>query len=106
LRFGFENITVVDGDKVELSNLNCQNYTEAEIGKYKAEILAEKLRNINSQANISFHNIFIDRDNVEELLKGHDIAVNALEFKSDIPFVFDGVCKKHGITVLHPYNFG
>jgi tRNA A37 threonylcarbamoyladenosine dehydratase len=42
LRFGFENITVVDGDKVELSNLNRQNYTEAETGKYKAGILAEK----------------------------------------------------------------
>lgn len=27
LRFGFENITIVDGDRVEESNLNRQNYT-------------------------------------------------------------------------------
>jgi len=26
LRFGFEDIVIVDGDKVELSNLNRQNY--------------------------------------------------------------------------------
>ena len=32
LRFGFEHITIVDGDKVEESNLNRQNYTEKDIG--------------------------------------------------------------------------
>ncbi len=28
LRFGFENITIVDGDVIENSNLNRQNYIE------------------------------------------------------------------------------
>ena len=42
LRFGFENITIVDGDVVELSNLNRQNYTVADIGKFKAEALKER----------------------------------------------------------------
>jgi tRNA A37 threonylcarbamoyladenosine dehydratase len=32
LRLGFENLTVIDGDKVELSNLNRQNYTQKDIG--------------------------------------------------------------------------
>ncbi|MDR1380164.1 MAG: ThiF family adenylyltransferase [Tannerella sp.] len=106
LRFGFEQITLVDGDVVEESNLNRQNYTEADLGKYKAEALAGRLLAINPQAKISFHNCFIDGTNVEALIGGHDIAVNALDFKSDIPFVFDGVCKKFAIPVLHPYNFG
>ena len=43
LRFGFESITIVDGDKVELSNLNRQNYTKADLKKYKAERLAKRL---------------------------------------------------------------
>jgi molybdopterin/thiamine biosynthesis adenylyltransferase len=106
LRFGFEQITIVDGDRVEESNLNRQNYTEADLGKYKAEALAERLSAINSQAKISFHNCYIDRTNVEALIGGHDIAVNALDFKSDIPFFFDDVCRKFAIPVLHPYNFG
>lgn len=106
LRFGFESITIVDGDRVELSNLNRQNYTKADIKKYKAECLSKRLLRINPQADIRFHNTFITHDNVRELIEGHHIAINALDFKSDIPFVFDQICKEQKIPVLHPYNFG
>lgn len=106
LRFGFEDIAIVDGDKVELSNLNRQNYVKSDIGKPKAESLTKRLLKINPKANIRFYNTFIDNDNVSELLEGVDIAINALDFKSDIPFVFDELCSKKKIPVLHPYNFG
>lgn len=106
LRFGFESITIVDGDRVERSNLNRQNYTNGEVGKFKAESLAKRLLRINPKADIRYHNTFIDHDNVRELIEGHQIAINALDFKSDIPFVFDQMCKEQNIPVLHPYNFG
>lgn len=47
LRFGFEDIVIVDGDKVELSNLNRQNYEKRDIGKSKAECLAKRLQRGN-----------------------------------------------------------
>lgn len=106
LRFGFENITIVDGDVVELSNLNRQNYLMSDIGKPKAEALKERLLAINPEANITAINTFIDEDNVEELVKDMDIAINALDFKSDIPFVFDEWCQKYNVPVIHPYNIG
>jgi len=106
LRFGFENIAIVDFDKIELSNLNRQNYTELSIGEYKAETLAMRLLSINSQANITFHNCAVDENNMEGFIKDCDIAINALDFKSNIPFLFDETCKKYNIPVLHPYNFG
>ena len=34
IRFGFEKMTIVDGDVVEESNLNRQNYCQSDIGKY------------------------------------------------------------------------
>jgi hypothetical protein len=43
---------------------------------------------------------------VEVLVKGQELAVNALDFSSDIPFEFDRACQASGIPVLHPYNFG
>ncbi len=106
LRMGFETITIVDGDKVEESNLNRQNYQIDDIGNYKAESLAKRLLAINPNANIKFINEFVTLDNVESLIEGHDVAINALDFKNDIPFIFDKICSERNITVLHPYNFG
>lgn len=106
LRFGFENITIVDGDNVELSNLNRQNYTENDLGNPKAEALAKRLLQINPQANIKVHNGFIDANNLHALLQGHDVAINALDFATDVPFLFDTACQQYSIPVLHPYNIG
>ena len=53
LRLGFENICIIDGDKVELSNLNRQNYTYNDIGKFKVDALKARLLQINSHAKIT-----------------------------------------------------
>ncbi len=34
------------------------------------------------------------------------VAINALDFKSEIPFVFDEWCHKYDVPVIHPYNIG
>lgn len=106
LRFGFEHLTIVDGDVVEESNLNRQNYCMQDIGKPKVEALKERLLNINPNAKITTINTFIDNSNLEDLIKGQDIAINVLDFKSEIPFLFDECCQKYNISVLHPYNIG
>lgn len=106
LRTGFENITIIDGDGVEVSNLNRQNYTGKDIGKAKAETLAKRLLSINPNANITFRNEFITRENVAEIVSGHHLAINALDFATDLPFVFDRHCTEQGISILHPYNLG
>lgn len=106
LRFGFENITIIDGDQVELSNLNRQNYTEHDIGIDKGEAIKNRLKSINSDANIKVYNSFLTTENVEEYIKGHKIAINALDFTTEIPLVFDKLCQENNIPVLHPYNLG
>lgn len=106
LRFGFETITIVDGDSVELSNLNRQNYCEKDISKPKVEALKERLLSINSNAKITTHNCFITPDNIEKLVLGHDIAINALDFTSEMPLLFDQICQENSIPILHPYNLG
>jgi molybdopterin/thiamine biosynthesis adenylyltransferase len=106
LRFGFETMTIADGDKVEESDLNSQGYTSEEIGMFKAECLSRRLLKINPNAHITFINDFINPENVDRILAEQDIAVNVLDFKDEVTFVFDKICKERNIPVLHPYNFG
>ncbi len=106
LRLGFETMTIIDGDVVELSNLNRQNYTEKDISKPKVEALKERLLAINSEAKITIHNCFLTPENVEDYIKDHKIAINALDFTSEVPLLFDAICQKKKIPVLHPYNLG
>lgn len=72
-----------DGDKVEESNLNRQNYVKADIGNYKAEILCKRLLEINPNAEIKILHTFIDKENVEDIIPGHHIAINPLVGKSN-----------------------
>ncbi len=106
LRFGFEKITIIDGDKVQESDLNGESFDKEDIGKYKAEALYKRLLRINPEADINYLNTFIDVNNAEEMIRGHHIAINTLRFNNDTPFEFDRICSREMIPVLHPYNLG
>ncbi|PKV49968.1 ThiF family protein [Aquimarina sp. MAR_2010_214] len=107
LRLGFENFVFIDGDTVELSNLNRQNYQEEDITKSKVESITKRLLSINPNAKIEYHHLFLDPDNITDYIDGCDIAINAIDFDvEDTPFVFDEKCKEKGIPVIHPLNFG
>lgn len=106
LRFGFEHITIIDGDKVEESHLNRQNYTSSDIGRPKAECLAKRLSDINPKAHITFRNEFFTKENANDILENQDVAVEAMDDNDESAFVFAQQCKERNIPVLHPYNFG
>lgn len=106
LRLGFENITLVDGDFVEATNLNRQNYETVDIGLSKVEALKKRLSGINPVATITTENCFLDKNNLAGYLTNHKAAINALDFESVAPLVFDEECQNRNIPVIHPYNIG
>lgn len=107
LRLGFENITLTDGDIVELTNLNRQNYRSADIGMKKVDALRDRLLNINPNAHINNIGSYIEPStDISALIQEHDMAINALDFQSKAPFMFDSVCSQKKVPVLHPYNLG
>ena len=64
------------------------------------------IEDINPNAHIKYHTVPLDSENIDTLLNDHDVAINALEYQDNTPFLFDEICKKRSIPVLHPFNFG
>lgn len=106
IRLGFENLTIIDGDHVELTNLNRQNYTTEDIGGSKVEALYSRLNAINQNARIPTCHEYLDEDNILSHLRGIKVAINALDYDTAAPQYFDQKCQELGIPVLHPYNLG
>jgi len=107
LRMGFENIVLADGDIVEITNINRQNYSSSDIGRKKVDALKSRLLNINPEANISIYANFLKIEtDIDNLIKDCHVAINALDFQSKTPFLFDKCCRKKNIPVIHPYNIG
>ena len=106
LRLGFRNMIVYDGDEVELSNLNRQNYLHDDIQYAKVERLQRRLIAIDPSVNISYQKVFLTEDNVKEYIQKADIAINAIDYNTDAPFMFDRVCMEQNLPVIHPFNFG
>lgn len=78
---GVGAISAVDGDLVELSNLNRQTlYTEADIGRPKAEVAADRLGRLNSGVRFSATNAWLaSADDVEAVVQGVDFVVDAVD---------------------------
>ncbi len=100
---GFGNIRIIDGESVELSNLQRQNiYNTTDIGKRKAECASRNLSLVNPDVNYEPVIDTISQENAEELLQGSDLivdgldsfetrrAVNRASLSLGIPYVFAG----------------
>ena len=79
-RTGIGHITAVDGDMFEESNLNRQLLASYEvIGRPKAQTARERMAAINSDVKVTAVNRYITSVNVQEIIAGHDVIVDALD---------------------------
>ncbi|PWJ24332.1 adenylyltransferase/sulfurtransferase [Branchiibius hedensis] len=75
---GVGQLTVIDPDVVELSNLHRQLvHDESSVGLAKTESAAAALLALNSAATVRTHSVAIDPQNARDLLAGHDVVVDA-----------------------------
>ncbi len=81
IRSGIINITIVDGDKVEESNLNRQIITSNKnIGLAKVEVARLRGLEINPNVNIDAKELFIKEDNFDSILdKKYDYVIDACD---------------------------
>ena len=69
VRSGIGNLTIVDGDIVDITNINRQlPALNSTIGKNKSDIVAERILDINPEINLKKINEFLEPERMEEIL--------------------------------------
>ncbi len=115
---GIGHLTIVDKDKIELSNLNRQIlHWNKDINKAKAISAKEKLKLINPDIEIETISTEIKEDNVLDLIRDSTLILDAMDnfptrfvlnrasLELKIPFIHGGVWGLEGrITTIIPYK--
>lgn len=81
VRSGVANVTLVDSDKVEESNLNRQIFATVDaLGKDKVEVARQRLLSINPSAKIQVINTFYLPENASQIdLSAYDYVIDAID---------------------------
>ena len=78
-RAGVGHLVLADHDRVELSNLNRQQYRLSDVGRLKTAALTEQLRQINPYLHYEPKTIRLDAQNIPAVFSGCDIICEALD---------------------------
>lgn len=80
IRSGFTNITIIDNDIIDISNINRQLIANINtIKKNKVDVAYNNSLNINNLANIKPIAMFLDKDNINTLDKDYDYIIDACD---------------------------
>lgn len=94
VRSGFRKLTIVDFDRVEISNLNRQPYFQPQVGSKKVIALRQLLCKINPNLDLKLYDQRITRDNAEVLFKECFVVVEALDGAEDKAMLLEALAGK------------
>lgn len=116
---GIGHIGIVDGDQIELSNLQRQViHDTAGLGKKKVESALVKLKHLNPEIEIDIHEERFTGTNAGQLAAGRNgivdctdnmetrFLINSTCFHLGIPFVFGAVFRYEGEIAVFDARFG
>lgn len=85
VRSGFTRLTIVDADRIAVSNINRQlPATSSTVGKIKVEAMKRRLLDINPDAEIRAVHAFYSKETQDDYdLPSYDIVIDAIDSLSD-----------------------
>lgn len=78
-RAGVGRLILIDFDKVDITNLNRQQYDIDQIGMYKTDALRANIERITPCIEIKTENVFLTDKNAGDILKNADIICEAFD---------------------------
>ena len=107
-RMGVGNFYLIDGDKSSRSNIASQNGYISEIGKYKPEVVKNRLLDINESVNVETFNFMLDDCVTDEFIEKN--ILSKLDKSTTLICAFTDsflaqarasrIAQKHGIPFL------
>jgi sulfur-carrier protein adenylyltransferase/sulfurtransferase len=97
---GVGNLGIIDGDRIEASNLPRQViYSESQIGSLKAEVASAYLQSRYSELSLVSYTSFLNETNASEIIQNFDL----LDATDDIPtrYLIDEACLAAGIPWVY-----
>ena len=101
IRLGADKIVVCDADVFSESNLDRQLYSmPASLGKSKVECAKKRAEDLGFNGEFIAVHEFISEDNIDELLNGCDVAIDALD-NTKARFILEDACERKSIPMVH-----
>jgi molybdopterin/thiamine biosynthesis adenylyltransferase/rhodanese-related sulfurtransferase len=98
---GVGALTLIDDDKVEKSNLQRQVlHADVRIGMAKAESARQTLNGLNPRVRIEAREQRLRADNVEELLRGHDVIIDGAD-NFPTRYLLSAACLRLNIPLVY-----
>jgi tRNA A37 threonylcarbamoyladenosine dehydratase len=100
-RSGVGRITLIDFDEICVTNFNRQLHAlQGQIGKAKAQVMAERLRQVNPRARFEPIPLFYNAEHADEIFRERpDFVIDAIDHVTSKCHLLD-YCKKRGIPIV------
>lgn len=101
VRSGVMNITLIDGDKIDPTNLNRQIIsTSNNIGELKVNEAAKRVIQINRNVIVNKFSIFLTKENIQDIIDNDfDYVIDACD-DVDVKIEFIKFCYKNDIKII------
>ncbi|XMB67110.1 HesA/MoeB/ThiF family protein [Mycoplasmatota bacterium zrk1] len=101
VRLGFENMTIVDNDVFDQTNLNRQLLAnESNISASKSLIASERIKKINSNCTVNPITLKFDQKFGRKIIANHDIVIDAVD-NAKTKLLIEEYCKELKIPMVH-----
>lgn len=78
-RAGVGHLHLIDFDRVDLTNLNRQQYAVGQLGQYKTDALRETLSLVSPYCDVTCDTVRVTEENLPDLLKTEDYICEAFD---------------------------
>ena len=97
---GVGRLGLVDGDRLEASNLHRQTmYALADVGKLKAELATARVRALNPDVDVRTHPVRLDATTAPEMIGQYDLVIDCTDNFST-KFLLNDICVQKRVPAI------